>query len=353
MNDPVQRITSQVEVIYEKTLSEIEREETGLREQINRLEKKRNILGKKRDHVHQLRSLVGNLTQAIAEAEEICEQEEERKADLDVRIEKMSVNLQRLQAEVKQAETDHNQANKSKIEKYRTLSKIVERFGDIKGRLPDSVLAGLEDAACDDTESFETTLPQRQKPQKPVQGNIESLGITDLDLDEALDVYEEDVIGDDDTILENDTSTRNLQPGLEDSIMGYDEDLEDDPEFDEFEAELAGSESEDLSLDDDEYNFVDDEERENFIDLMREDDSTPSLQDIQEKPKRVASSEEMRLREAIAPAQQGDDSEPETERTEVLSMNPNGGEDGEVGEDELSEETSEKTLEETENSKSE
>jgi hypothetical protein len=34
-------------------------------------------------------------------------------------------------------------------------------------------------------------------------------------------------------------------------------------------------------------------------------------------------------------------------------MNPNGGEDGEVGEDELSEETSEKTLEETENSKSE
>ena len=342
MNDPVQSITSQVEVIYEKTLSEIEREETGLREQINRLEKKRNILGKKRDHVHQLRSLVENLTQAIAEAEEICEQEEERKADLDVRIEEVSVNLQRLQAEVKQAETDHNQANKSKIEKYRTLSKIVERFGDIKGRLPDSVLAGLEDAACDDTESFETTLPQRQKPQKPVQGNIESLGITDLDLDEALDVYEEDVIGDDDTILENDTSTRNLQPGLE-----------DDPEFDEFEAELAGSESEDLSLDDDEYNFVDDEERENFIDLMREDDSTPSLQDIQEKPKRVASSEEMRLREAIAPAQQGDDSEPETERTEVLSMNPNGGEDGEVGEDELSEETSEKTLEETENSKSE
>ena len=342
MNDPVQSITSQVEVIYEKTLSEIEREETDLREQINRLEKKRNILGKKRDHVHQLRSLVENLTQAIAEAEEICEQEEERKADLDVRIEEVSVNLQRLQAEVKQAETDHNQANKSKIEKYRTLSKIVERFGDIKGRLPDSVLAGLEDAACDDTESFETTLPQRQKPQKPVQGNIESLGITDLDLDEALDVYEEDVIGDDDTILENDTSTRNLQPGLE-----------DDPEFDEFEAELAGSESEDLSLDDDEYNFVDDEERENFIDLMREDDSTPSLQDIQEKPKRVASSEEMRLREAIAPAQQGDDSEPETERTEVLSMNPNGGEDGEVGEDELSEETSEKTLEETENSKSE
>ena len=337
MNDPVQRITSQVEVIYEKTLSEIEREETDLREQINRLEKKRNILGKKRDHVHQLRSLVENLTQAIAEAEEICEQEEERKADLDVRIEEVSVNLQRLQAEVKQAETDHNQANKSKIEKYRTLSKIVERFGDIKGRLPNSVLAGLEDAACDDTESFETTLPQRQKPQKPVQGNIESLGITDLDLDEALDVYEEDVIGDDDTILENDTSTRNLQPGLE-----------DDPEFDEFEAELAGSESEDLSLDDDEYNFVDDEERENFIDLMREDDSTPSLQDIQEKPKRVASSEEMRLREAIAPAQQGDDSEPE--RTEVLSMNPN---DGEVGEDELSEETSEKTLEETENSKSE
>ena len=72
MNDPVQSITSQVEVIYEKTLSEIEREETNLREQINRLEKKRNILGKRRDHVHQLRSIVENLTQAIIEAEVIC-----------------------------------------------------------------------------------------------------------------------------------------------------------------------------------------------------------------------------------------------------------------------------------------
>ncbi|MAP87207.1 hypothetical protein CMK16_07595, partial [Candidatus Poribacteria bacterium] len=135
MNDPVQSITSQVEVIYEKTLSEIEREETDLREQIDRLEKKRNILGKKRDHVHQLRSLVENLTQAIIEAEEICEQEEERKADLDVRIEKVSASLQRLQVEAKRAKTDHNQANKSKIEKYRALSKIVERFGDIKGEI--------------------------------------------------------------------------------------------------------------------------------------------------------------------------------------------------------------------------
>ena len=71
MNDPVQSITSQVEVIYEKTLSEIEREETNLRDQINRLEKKRKIHGKKRDHVHQLRSIVENLTKAIIEAEVI------------------------------------------------------------------------------------------------------------------------------------------------------------------------------------------------------------------------------------------------------------------------------------------
>ncbi|MEC9259446.1 MAG: hypothetical protein VX541_13180, partial [Candidatus Poribacteria bacterium] len=175
MNDPVQSITSQVEVIYEKTLSEIEREETDLREQIDRLEKKRNILGKKRDHVHQLRSLVENLTQAIIEAEEICEQEEERKADLDVRIEKVSASLQRLQVEAKRAKTDHNQANKSKIEKYRALSKIVERFGDIKGRLPDSVLAGLEDATGD-TESSEATLLQRRSPKKPMLESVESLG---------------------------------------------------------------------------------------------------------------------------------------------------------------------------------
>ena len=308
MNDPVQSITSQVEVIYEKTLSEIEREETDLREQIDRLEKKRNILGKKRDHVHQLRSLVENLTQAIIEAEEICEQEEERKADLDVRIEKVSASLQRLQVEAKRAKTDHNQANKSKIEKYRALSKIVERFGDIKGRLPDSVLAGLEDATYGDTESSEAALLlQRQSPRKPMLGGVESLGITDLDLDEALDVYEEDIISDDNTILENSASTRSLQLGLEDSLMEDDGDLEDDPEFDEFEEELAKSESEDLSLDDDEYNFMNDEERESFIDLMSEDDSASSLQGVQGKSARVPSSEEIRLREAIAPVQQEDD----------------------------------------------
>ena len=322
MNDPVQSIASQVEVIYEKTLSEIEREETDLREQIDRLEKKRNILGKKRDHVHQLRSLVENLTQAIIEAEEICEQEEERKADLDVRIEKVSASLQRLQVEAKRAKTDHNQANKSKIEKYRALSKIVERFGDIKGRLPDSVLAGLEDATYGDTESSEATLLQRRSPKKPMLESVESLGITDLDLDEALDVYEEDIISDDDTILENSARTHSLQLGLEDSVMEDDGDLEDDPEFDEFEEELAKSESEDLSLDDDEYNFMNDEERESFIDLMSEDDSASSLQGVQGKSKRVPSSEEVRLREAIAPVQQEDDYDSESEIEETESTLP-------------------------------
>ena len=346
MNDPVQSIASQVEVIYEKTLSEIEREETDLREQIDRLEKKRNILGKKRDHVHQLRSLVENLTQAIIEAEEICEQEEERKADLDVRIEKVSASLQRLQVEAKRAKTDHNQANKSKIEKYRALSKIVERFGDIKGRLPDSVLAGLEDATYGDTESSEATLLQRRSPKKPMLESVESLGITDLDLDEALDVYEEDIISDDDTILENSARTHSLQLGLEDSVMEDDGDLEDDPEFDEFEEELAKSESEDLSLDDDEYNFMNDEERESFIDLMSEDDSASSLQGVQGKSKRVPSSEEVRLREAIAPVQQEDDSESEIEETES-TLTPTS--DGEIDEEELTEEILETSSEETDN----
>ena len=348
MNDPVQSIASQVEVIYEKTLSEIEREETDLREQIDRLEKKRNILGKKRDHVHQLRSLVENLTQAIIEAEEICEQEEERKADLDVRIEKVSASLQRLQVEAKRAKTDHNQANKSKIEKYRALSKIVERFGDIKGRLPDSVLAGLEGATYGDTESSEATLLQRRSPKKPMLESVESLGITDLDLDEALDVYEEDIISDDDTMLENSARTRSLQLGLEDSVMEDDGDLEDDPEFDEFEEELAKSESEDLSLDDDEYNFMNDEERESFIDLMSEDDSASSLQGVQGKSKRVPSSEEVRLREAIAPVQQEDDYDSESEIEETEStLTPTS--DGEIDEEELAEETLETSSEETDN----
>ena len=270
-----------------------------------------------------------------------CEQEEEKKADLDVRIVKVSASLQRLQVEAKRAKTDHNQANKSKIEKYRALSKIVERFGDIKGRLPDSVLAGLEDATYGDTESSETALLQRQSPRKPMLGGVESLGITDLDLDEALDVY--DIISDDDTILENSASTRSLQLGLEDSLMEDDGDLEDDPEFDEFEEELAKSESEDLSLDDDEYNFMNDEERESFIDLMSEDDSASSFQGVQGKSARVPSSEEIRLREAIAPVQQeDDDSESEIEEAES-TLNPTS--DGEIDEEELAEETLETSSE--------
>jgi len=251
--------------------------------------------------------------------------------------------LQRLQVEAKRAKTDHNQANKSKIEKYRALSKIVERFGDIKGRLPDSVLAGLEDATYGDTESSEAALLQRQSPRKPMLGGVESLGITDLDLDEALDVYEEDIISDDNTILENSASTRSLQLGLEDSLMEDDGDLEDDPEFDEFEEELAKSESEDLSLDDDEYNFMNDEERESFIDLMSEDDSASSLQGVQGKSARVPSSEEIRLREAIAPVQQeDDDSESEIEEAESTLIPTS---DGEIDEEELAEETLETSSE--------
>jgi len=251
--------------------------------------------------------------------------------------------LQRLQVEAKRAKTDHNQANKSKIEKYRALSKIVERFGDIKGRLPDSVLAGLEDATYSDIESSEAALLQRQSPRKPMLGGVESLGITDLDLDEALDVYEEDIISDDNTILENSASTRSLQLGLEDSLMEDDGDLEDDPEFDEFEEELAKSESEDLSLDDDEYNFMNDEERESFIDLMSEDDSASSFQGVQGKSARVPSSEEIRLREAIAPVQQeDDDSESEIEEAESTLIPTS---DGEIDEEELAEETLETSSE--------
>ncbi|MEC9259000.1 MAG: hypothetical protein VX541_10920, partial [Candidatus Poribacteria bacterium] len=167
--------------------------------------------------------------------------------------------------------------------------------------------------------------------------------ITDLDLDEALDVYEEDIISDDNTILENSASTRSLQLGLEDSLMEDDGDLEDDPEFDEFEEELAKSESEDLSLDDDEYNFMNDEERESFIDLMSEDDSASSLQGVQGKSARVPSSEEIRLREAIAPVQQeDDDSESEIEEAESTLIPTS---DGEIDEEELAEETLETSSE--------
>ena len=52
------------------------------------------------------------------------------------------------------------------------------------------------------------------------------------------------MISDDDTILESSTSIRSFGDG----IMEDDEGLEDDPEFDEFEAELAESETEDLEL---------------------------------------------------------------------------------------------------------
>ena len=51
MDNPVKDITGQVEVIYEKTISEIDQEEGQLEAQLDRLSRKKDSLSKKRPYI--------------------------------------------------------------------------------------------------------------------------------------------------------------------------------------------------------------------------------------------------------------------------------------------------------------
>ena len=51
MKNPVEGVTGQVEIIYEKAIVEIEQEESGLDDQINKLVEQKAALSKKREHI--------------------------------------------------------------------------------------------------------------------------------------------------------------------------------------------------------------------------------------------------------------------------------------------------------------
>merc|ERR1712169_94622 len=90
MNNPVKDITGQVEVICEKTISEIDQEEDQLEAELDHLSRKKDSLSRKRQEVDQLRNQISGLMSAIAEVEEAYDRAAQQKLELDQEIEELS-----------------------------------------------------------------------------------------------------------------------------------------------------------------------------------------------------------------------------------------------------------------------
>jgi len=68
-NSPVQAITGQVDVVYDKAIIGIEKEESDLESQISKLVEKKSALSRKSQLLNQLRVQVEQLTEEITAVE--------------------------------------------------------------------------------------------------------------------------------------------------------------------------------------------------------------------------------------------------------------------------------------------
>ena len=82
-NSPVQAITGQVDVVYDKAIIEIEKEESDLESQISRLVEKKSVLSRKSQLLNQLRVQVEQLTEEITTVEELYKTELKKKEELE------------------------------------------------------------------------------------------------------------------------------------------------------------------------------------------------------------------------------------------------------------------------------
>ena len=239
MNNPVKDITGQVEVIYEKTISEIDQEEDQLEAELDHLSRKKDSLSRKRQEVDQLRNQISGLMSAIAEVEEAYDRTAQQKLELDQEIEELSAELADLKRLAKRSQTRLNHAKEKKREKYQALAEIIERFGSVKSALPEDFVSELQD-----------TIEEDSAPKGRGRRSSPSAGV---EVDE-------------DTVLEEETSLRST---LIDDLSMPEDDFEDD----------------------DEDFFVDDDEA--FLDDFEEDDEELS------PPVQSESTEEINLKEAV------------------------------------------------------
>ncbi len=237
MDNSVKDITGQVEVIYEKTISEIDQEEGQLEAQLDRLSRKKDSLSKKRQEVDQLRNQISGLMSGIAEVEEAYDRVAQQKLELDQEIKELSAELADLKRLAKRSQTRLNHAKEEKREKYQALAEIIERFGSVKSALPEDFVSELQDTIEDDS----TPKSRSRRPSPSVRTEV-----------------------DEDTVLEEETSLRSTS--IDDLSMPEDDFEDDDEDF-----------------------FVDDDEA--FLDDFDDEGLSPPVQ--------LESTEEINLKEAV------------------------------------------------------
>ena len=226
MDDAVKNITGQVEVIYEKAISELDQKEGQLDEQIGRLSQRKESLSQKRHQVNRIRDQIGNLMAEIAEAERQHDHVAGQKAELDQEIDDLTLELKDLKRHARRAQTRLENAKVEKREKYQELAAIIERFGSVKSALPEAFVSGLKDNI-----SEASTSVADQRPSTPNSYDISDLS----DIDEG-------------TILEEDLETESEDN--KESFSSIDDDFE-----------VIGDEEEDFFVDDNEE-FLDEDEGE-------------------------------------------------------------------------------------------
>ncbi|MBP96317.1 hypothetical protein CMK18_10240 [Candidatus Poribacteria bacterium] len=226
MDDAVKNITGQVEVIYEKAISELDQKEGQLDEQIGRLSQRKESLSQKRHQVNRIRDQIGNLMAEIAEAERQHDHVAGQKAELDQEIDDLTLELKDLKRHARRAHTRLENAKFEKREKYQELAAIIEKFGSVKSALPEAFVSGLKENVSE--------VPASVSDQRAPAPNP-------YDISDLSDV-------DEDTILEEDLGTETEED--KESFSSMDDDFE-----------VIGDEEEDFFVDDNEE-FLDEDEEE-------------------------------------------------------------------------------------------
>ena len=244
-NSPVQAITGQVDVVYDKAIIGIEKEESDLESQISKLVEKKSALSRKSQLLNQLRVQVEQLTEEITAVEERYETELKKKEELETLIQKVIKQLEDLKNRAEKfgprLETIKNERRK----KYQLLAEMVEKFGDsVTSKLSDEIVADLEETIRisggaipphpQESESDSSKTPV-QEEETILEDNTTRMAAS-LNLDDedegqdnpALPQSEVLPSQDDDTILEDDVSQLSSPLDLDEEIeeQGVEEELD-------------------------------------------------------------------------------------------------------------------------------
>ena len=332
-NSPVQAITGQVDVVYDKAIIEIEKEESDLESQISKLVEKKSALSRKSQLLNQLRVQVEQLTEEITAVEVLYETELKKKEELETLIQKVIKQLEDLKNRAEKfgprLETIKNERRK----KYQLLAEMVEKFGDsVTSKLSDEVVADLEETIRisggailphpRESESDSSKTPV-QEEETILEDNTTQMAAS-LNLDDedegqdnpALPQSEVLPSQDDDTILEDDVSQLS-------SPLDLDEEIEEQGVEEELDSVLEGL---DFGLEEDETDQAKElspqravsTERERLAQVFSTENSEPveeSDSDSQGEPENQGAIEDLLKNMIGDEAQQEEQATPKTAQT--------------------------------------